>query len=74
MSTRAVKKGAGSIRHGALAACLSFLWLGLPQTASAIDHSRPASEPYKLAGKRMVFSTWYLVRPGQLDWMDDGRR
>jgi len=27
-------------------------------------------EPYDLAGNRMVFTNWYYVRPGDLDWVD----
>jgi len=28
-------------------------------------------EPYDLAGKRIVFTNWYYVHPGDLDWIDD---
>jgi hypothetical protein len=28
-------------------------------------------EPYELAGKRLVFTHWYYVRPGDLDWLND---
>jgi hypothetical protein len=28
-------------------------------------------EPYELAGKRLVFTNWYYVRPGDLDWQND---
>jgi len=28
-------------------------------------------EPYELAGKRLVFTNWYYVRPGDLDWLND---
>ena len=28
-------------------------------------------EPYDLAGKRIVFTNWYYVHPGDLDWVDD---
>ena len=31
-------------------------------------------EPYELAGKRMVFTNWYYVRPGDLDWVDDDEK
>lgn len=27
-------------------------------------------EPYDLAGKRIVFTNWYYIRPGDLDWVD----
>jgi hypothetical protein len=35
-----------------------------------IEHDRPAGEPYQLAGKRIVFTTWYFVRPGAPEWID----
>ena len=42
--------------------------------ALAVDHTRSVGEPYALAGRRMVFTSWYHVRPGQIDWTDtDGR-
>ena len=28
-------------------------------------------EPYELAGKRLVFTNWYYVRPGKFGWFDD---
>jgi hypothetical protein len=28
--------------------------------------------PYELAGKRIVFSNWYYIQPGDLDWRDAG--
>lgn len=28
-------------------------------------------EPYRLAGKRVVFSNWYYIQPGDLDWRND---
>jgi len=28
-------------------------------------------EPYELAGKRLVFTNWYYVRPGDLGWIND---
>lgn len=39
--------------------------------AFAVDHTRTVGEPYGLAGKRMVFTNWFYVRPGQMDWKDD---
>lgn len=27
--------------------------------------------PYDLAGKRMVFTNWYYIQPGDLDWRND---
>jgi hypothetical protein len=31
-------------------------------------------EPYELAGRRLVFTTWRFVRPGRLGWYDDRGR
>jgi hypothetical protein len=28
--------------------------------------------PYELAGKRVVFTNWYYIQPGDLDWRDAG--
>ncbi|MBI4580173.1 MAG: hypothetical protein HY718_10755 [Planctomycetes bacterium] len=55
---------------------LVFVWevlvsLGLASVSLAIEHGRPGGQPYELAGRRIVFSTWYYVRPGQPDWQDD---
>src|SRR5688572_17941452 len=36
-----------------------------------VDHTTSPGEPYGLAGKRLVFTNWYYIRPGQLDWKDD---
>ncbi|MGQ9630930.1 MAG: hypothetical protein ACUVXI_11575 [bacterium] len=33
---------------------------------------RATGEPYELAGKRLVFTNWYYVRPGGFGWYDDG--
>ncbi len=44
--------------------------VALPRPARCFDHGKPATEPYVLAGHRIVFTTWYHVRPGQLDWLD----
>jgi hypothetical protein len=41
------------------------------QTALALNPDKGAGEPYTLAGKRLVFTTWLFVRSGQLDWADD---
>ncbi len=52
----------------------SCLVLAFTSTASAVDHTRGVGEPYALAGKRMVFTSWYYIRPGQLEWKDaDGK-
>jgi hypothetical protein len=42
----------------------------IPKSMLATDHSRPVLEPYKLAGKRMIFSNWFYIRPGHFDWLD----
>ncbi len=60
-----------NLNKAATAIALGLSALGLAAPAWAIDHSRPAYEPYQLAGKRMVFTTWYWVRIGQLDWLND---
>lgn len=44
-----------------------FLWPGL---GFAIQHDRGYGEPYALLGKRIVFTTWYFVYPGEYDWRD----
>ena len=47
-----------------------LLLTGRIDTAIATDHSRPVLEPYQLAGKRLVFTNWFHVRPGHFDWQD----
>jgi hypothetical protein len=42
--------------------------LRMNPVAHALEHDKPFGEPYQLAGKRIVFTTWYFVRPGQPDW------
>src|SRR3989339_35146 len=32
---------------------------------------RPMEEPYQLAGKRIVFTNWYFIRPPDVDWLDN---
>src|SRR5258708_15096245 len=33
-----------------------------------------AGAPYELAGRRIVFTNWYYIQPGDLDWRDaDGK-
>jgi hypothetical protein len=39
--------------------------------AWAIVHDKGYGEPYDVGGKRIVFTTWYWVRPGQMDWQDE---
>ena len=43
----------------------------MPQRAVAIHHELGWGEPFEMMGKRMAFTTWYWVRPGQFDWQDD---
>lgn len=47
------------------------LLLAAPMTALGQYHELGYGEPYPLAGKRMVFTTWYWVRQGQFDWVND---
>ena len=42
-----------------------------PVVADVKTNRLIAGEPYELAGHRMVFTNWYYVRPGDLDWVDD---
>lgn len=35
---------------------------------------RPVGEPYELAGKRLVFTNWFYVRPGGFAWLDSQGR
>ena len=50
---------------------MMLLPICFPGTAGAQYHELGYGEPYQLAGKRMVFTTWYWVRPGQFDYVDD---
>ena len=36
-----------------------------------IAQHRPTLEPHVLAGKRLVFTNWYFVRPPFFDWLND---
>jgi len=51
--------------------CLALLLLSAP--AATMHAAEPArvGEPYAMAGKRLVFSTWIHVRPGDVGWKDD---
>jgi hypothetical protein len=40
------------------------------RAAIAIEHDKELSEPYALAGNRLVFTTWIHIRPGEFDWLD----
>ncbi len=37
---------------------------------AAVPSNAWTGEPYQLAGNRMVFTTWYYVRPGGFAWLD----
>jgi len=37
----------------------------------ATDHLKPVMEPYKLMGKRLVFTNWFYVRAGHFYWLDE---
>jgi hypothetical protein len=60
-----------------LPAGLILAWV-LSETAWAAEAPRkpPAApqrfvgEPYELAGKRLVFTSWFFVRPGNLAWVN----
>jgi len=39
--------------------------------AMGLVHERGYGEPVGLLGKRLVFTTWTMVRPGKPDWQDD---
>ncbi|HIJ65122.1 MAG TPA: hypothetical protein HPP77_04155 [Candidatus Hydrogenedentes bacterium] len=73
-----LKTAAGS----ALGASLTGLAVGKESAAQEVGVEREVidgittqrivqGEPYDLAGKRMVFTNWYYVRPGDLDWIND---
>src|SRR5688572_9293165 len=53
-------------------ASLAILLLPLAGgVAHAQYHDLGYGEPYELAGRRMVFTTWYWVKQGQHDWVDN---
>ena len=53
---------------------LFALVLATATSALAQYHQLGYGEPYELAGNRMVFTTWYWVKQGQFDWVDnDGK-
>jgi len=73
--SRAIHDGNETIRYVAYLAVGVVLAIGLgivqPGEARALYHDRGYGEPYELAGNRIVFTTWYWVRPGQFDWQND---
>lgn len=36
-----------------------------------MDPTAPTGEPYVLMGKRLVFTNWHYIRPGQFAWVND---
>lgn len=71
---------AGAAHVPGLALLAAFAAVMLPGTqASAQREVLPGittdrvvlGEPYELLGNRMVFTNWYYVDPGDLDWRDD---
>jgi hypothetical protein len=44
------------------------------QASLAVEHGKQLGEPYRLAGRRLVFTTWIHVRPGEFDWRDKDNR
>src|SRR5687767_1383257 len=54
---------------GTLLVIVLTCWLAT--VSFAVDHTRSVGEPYELAGKRMVFTNWLYIRPGQIDWLND---
>jgi hypothetical protein len=43
----------------------------LSPAIQATDHKKPVMEPYALQGKRMVFTSWFYIRPGHFDWLNE---
>lgn len=42
------------------------------ELVAGISTSRPVpGHPYELAGKRIAFTNWYYIQPGDLDWRDE---
>src|ERR1043165_7153578 len=50
---------------------IMLMVIAWPHPASGINNDKGYGEPYALAGKRIVFTTWYWVRPGQHDWLNE---
>jgi len=44
---------------------------GKPAGGTGAGAERASGEPYKLAGRRIVFTNWLYVRPGAHAWVDD---
>lgn len=43
-------------------------------TFDTVPPDKWTGEPYELAGKRLVFTSWYYVRPGGYAWLDAQNR
>ncbi|MCL4195722.1 MAG: hypothetical protein KJZ87_28560, partial [Thermoguttaceae bacterium] len=43
-------------------------------TFDAVPADQWTGEPYELAGERLVFTSWYYVRPGGYAWLDAQNR
>lgn len=62
---------AGHIRWQASGRRRSLLGAAEPEvTFDVVPRDRWTGEPYELAGRRMVFTSWYYVRPGGYAWVD----
>jgi hypothetical protein len=48
-----------------------LLMLACPVRVRGQYHEIGYGEPYQLHGKRMVFTTWFWVKPGQTEWVND---
>src|SRR5437868_6277629 len=64
---RIVRASSALIRAALVGLMLSMMRI---PAASAVEHTRPQGEPHSLLGKRLVFTNWFFVRVGQLDWAD----
>jgi len=52
-------------------ALICLILLSAVPRVQAVEHTRSAGQPYKLAGTRMVFTSWHWINPGRYDWLDD---
>jgi hypothetical protein len=50
---------------------MRFVLIVSIMSSSVIAQHRPTLEPHVLAGKRVVFTNWYFVRPPFFDWEND---
>jgi len=49
----------------------TMLLFSLVKVCSVTAQHKPVLEPHQLAGKRIVFTNWYFVRPPHIDWVND---